>query len=470
MLKDRSMSSKRVASLPLMTRESVALHNTEEDLYVIIDDLVIDVTRFQKHHPGGKKPLQALGGVDSTDPFNNYHPAWVWDRLPAMAVGRIQVAASNFEGSWRDLRQQLLARGLFETDYSYYALKAVWLVSLLASSLYLTFEADPHARCTSSTVGAALLMGAFWQQLAFVGHDAGHNAITHHKATDNVLGILVGNLFGGVSIAWWKRTHNVHHIVTNSVDRDPDIQHLPVLAVTPKQFSPYFSTYHLKRFTMDAVASVLIGYQHYLYYPAMALARFNLYLQSLILVLDPREQVDYRPLELLCLAGFYSWFFFGVAAQYATFNESLLYVIISHAIAGVTLHVQITLSHFSMGTYMGSPHTNEGNTFFRNQLATSMNVKCPEWMDWFHGGLQFQIEHHLFPRLPRHNLRRARELVKPFCARNGIHYHELGFVDANREIIGTLRRTAKEWDSSRGSDPVGTLKETVLWDGLHAVG
>ena len=58
MLKDRSMSAKRVASLPLMTRESVALHNTEEDLYVIIDDLVIDVTRFQKHHPGGKKPLQ----------------------------------------------------------------------------------------------------------------------------------------------------------------------------------------------------------------------------------------------------------------------------------------------------------------------------------------------------------------------------------------------------------------------------
>merc|ERR1712072_1648267 len=78
-------------------------------------------------------------------------------------------------------------------------------------------------------------MGAFWQQLAFVGHDAGHNGITHHKATDNVLGILVGNFFGGVSIAWWKRTHNVHHIVTNSVDRDPDIQLLPVLFDVPPQ-------------------------------------------------------------------------------------------------------------------------------------------------------------------------------------------------------------------------------------------
>ena len=60
----------------------------------------------------------------------------------------------------------------------------------------------------------------------------------------------------------------------------------------------------------------------------------------------------------------------------------------------------------------------------------------------FHGGLQYQIEHHLFPRLPRANLRRVAPRVRALCQRHGIPYRQLGFLEATAEIVGTLRRVA----------------------------
>lgn len=92
-----------------------------------------------------------------------------------------------------------------------------------------------------------------------------------------------------------------------------------------------------------------------------------------------------------------------------------MWLLVSHALSGI-LHVQITLSHFSMDTYYGRPrfNTTEDN-WFKMQLATSMDVACGFFGEWFHGGLQYQVEHHLFPRLPRHNLKYASRLVKEFA-------------------------------------------------------
>merc|ERR1712216_61754 len=87
-------------------------------------------------------------------------------------------------------------------------------------------------------------------------------------------------------------------------------------------------------------------------------------------------------------------------------------------------------------------YTNDENDWFRLQLATTMDVDCPWWMHWFHGGLQFQIEHHLFPRVPRHNLREVQRMVKDFCKREGLYHHSVSFLQGNKEVIGGLYQTA----------------------------
>lgn len=104
------------------------------------------------------------------------------------------------------------------------------------------------------------------------------------------------------------------------------------------------------------------------------------------------------------------------------------------------LHVQFTLSHFAMSTADLGPD----ESFPQKMLRTTMDVDCPPWLDFFHGGLQFQVIHHLYPRIPRHNLRRTQVLVKEFCEEVGIPYALYGFVDMNRQVVGALGEVARQ--------------------------
>ncbi|KAM1388357.1 hypothetical protein ACFX2I_016496 [Malus domestica] len=85
-----------------------------------------------------------------------------------------------------------------------------------------------------------------------------------------------------------------------------------------------------------------------------------------------------------------------------------MFVVASFSVTGVQ-HVQFCLNHFSSSVYVGTP---TGNDWCETQTNGSLNIVCPSWTDWFHGGLQFQIEHHLFPRLPRRNLRKIAPLSR----------------------------------------------------------
>ena len=91
------------------------------------------------------------------------------------------------------------------------------------------------------------------------------------------------------------------------------------------------------------------------------------------------------------------------------------------------VHVQITLSHFAMST----ADLGVSESFPSRQLRTTMDVDCPQWLDFLHGGLQFQAVHHLFPRLPRHNLRKAQKYVIDFCEEVGLPYSIYGFGKGN---------------------------------------
>lgn len=404
-----------------------------------------------------------MAGKDCTDAFANYHPARVYEKmLPYYFVGDVtDYAVSDFVKEHRDIRQQLLARGLFETRMSYYALKAAWLAALFVGAIYGVLACESYSAHTLAACSLAL----FWQQLAFVGHDIGHNAISHVQKIDNTVGVMVGNTLGGISIGWWKRSHNVHHLVCNSVEHDPDIQHMPIFAVTNKIFGRFFSTYHQRWVETDEAARWLLTVQHWLYYPVMALARFNLYAQSWLLLLS-KEHVPYKRLEVVGLAVFLAWLT-ALVSTLPTWGEVLSFLLVSHGLAGV-LHVQICISHFAMDTYHGHAYNDDTDEWFRMQLKTTMNVACPWWMDWFHGGLQFQIEHHLYPRLPRHNLREARKLVRALCEKHDVHYHEPGFFGANVELVQAMRTAAVEARGLKKGD--GGFYVSPLWDGLHARG
>lgn len=104
------------------------------------------------------------------------------------------------------------------------------------------------------------------------------------------------------------------------------------------------------------------------------------------------------------------------------------------------LHIQINLSHWGMPT----SDLGETESFPQRQLRTTMDVDCPAWLDFYHGGLQFQAVHHLFPRVPRHNLRKTQVFVKEFCKETGIPYTILNFTDANKKVLGRLGQVGEQ--------------------------
>lgn len=335
------------------------------------------------------------------------------------------------------LHAELTAKGFYQCNYWAYVREIVKIGSLM---LYLFSLLKLGWYFLS-----AVLMGLGWHQMTFIAHDAGHVSITHNYQLDNVFGILVANFCGGLSIGWWKRNHNVHHLVTNDPVHDPDIQHLPFFAVSVRLFQNVYSTYYGVTLPFDKVAEKMIPIQHYMYYPILCFGRFNLYVLSwmhLIRGQGPRQgkAAWFRYLELMGLGFFFYWFFYLVVGLSVEGNwNKFMYVMVSH-ITTMMVHVQITLLHFAMST----ADLGMSESFPSRQIRTTMDVDCPEWFDFFHGGLQFQAIHHLFPRMPRHNFRKLQPYVIDFCKDVGLHYSIYGFGEGNEKVIGKLAEIGKQ--------------------------
>lgn len=338
---------------------------------------------------------------------------------------------------YRVLAQRLQDEGLFQCNYTAYGIECIRYVLLFMTSMVLL-------RYGQYVLSGAFL-GMFWHQLVFTVHDASHMGITHNFQIDSVFAIFLASYLGGLSACWWKRNHNVHHIVTNSPEHDPDIEHMPFLAISHRFFENLTSSYYNRLMTYDAVARTTIRMQHYLYYPLLCVGRFNLYVLSweyLIKRQGPRrgQAAWLWYLEVLGQVFFWTWFGYGILYRsIPTGWDRFNFIMVSHVITMV-VHVQITLSHFAMSTADLGPQ----ESFPQKMLRTTMDVDCPEWLDFFHGGLQFQAVHHLFPRIPRHNLRRAQKLVMEFCEDAGIPYALYGFVDGNKKVIGQLADVARQ--------------------------
>lgn len=212
----------------------------------------------------------------------------------------------------------------------------------------------------------------------------------------------------------------------------------------------------------DPLARVLIRFQHLLFYVVMAFARFNLYVLSYNFLLKRRHDgaqarggkwVSWA--ELVAICCFWTWYL-KVTRGCGDVQNQLAFFAVSNIVPS-PLHVQVSfhfellrsfaidifqivLSHFSRSALDLGPK----ESFVQRQLRTTTDVICPEYLEFLHGGLHLQVTHHLFPRLPRHNLKRASRLVKEFAARENLEYAEFGFVEGNAQVRSVLRDVAKQ--------------------------
>lgn len=343
----------------------------------------------------------------------------------------------SIRDKYNELHATVIKKGLYKCDYWNYVREMIKIASLFMYSI--SFYKLGYIKTS------AIILGMAWQQGTFIAHDAGHLSITHNYTLDNLFGMFVADFMGGLSLGWWKKNHNVHHLITNDPVHDPDIQHLPFFAVSTRLFNNVYSTYYERYLYFDAFAKALIKFQNYLYYPILAFGRFNLYRLSWSYILSgdgPRKGQGawLRYFELVGLTFFTYWYFYLMGYKYLDDNWTRFLFLMLSNIASFIVHVQITLSHFAMST----SDLGVSESFPMRQIRTTMDVDCPKWLDFFHGGLQFQAIHHLFPRLPRHNLRATQPYVLEFCKQTGMKYSIYGFGEGNDVVITKLADVGKQ--------------------------
>ncbi|EYU32187.1 hypothetical protein ABFS83_02G169300 [Erythranthe nasuta] len=440
-----------------ITSDELKKHTDPDDLWISIQGKVYDVTEWKKIHPGGDILLLNLAGQDVTDAFIAFHPGTAWKYLDNYFTGYYleDFQVSEVSKDYRKLATQFAKSGLFEK-------KGHGTVISLCCCFLMLMACFYGVLCTDSFLIHIIsggLLGFTWIQVAYLGHDSGHYQIMKTRGFNKLTQILTGNCLTGISIAWWKWTHNAHHIACNSLDYDPDLQHLPVFAVSTTLFDSIRSHFYGRELTFDYLSRFFVCYQHLTYYPVMCVARFNLYLQTFLLLFSKRKIPD-RALNILGILVFWTWFPLLVMCL-PNWTERVLFVLASFCVCAIQ-HVQFTLNHFAANVYVGSP---KGNDWFEKQTSGTIDIACSPSMDWFFGGLQFQLEHHLFPRLPRCQLRNISPMVQELCKKHNLPYRSLSFFEANKVTLQTLRSAAME-----ARDLANPVPKNLLWEAVNTHG
>ncbi|WP_414169327.1 fatty acid desaturase family protein [Streptoverticillium reticulum] len=270
-------------------------------------------------------------------------------------------------------------------------------------------------------LAVAAFMALVFGQVAFVTHDIAHRQVFRLRRPSEIGGRICADLAIGMSYGWWMDKHTRHHANPNHEELDPDV--VPDVLVWSQNQAE--KSTGLPRF---------IGRrQAYLFFPLIFLEGFYLHVASFRGLRS--TAVKRRGLEavLLCvhLAGY-----LGVLFLVLPPGKAVVFLLVHQGLFGVYLGCAFAPNHKGMPTFTGDQRPD----FLRRQVLTSRNIRGGWFTDIALGGLNYQIEHHLFPSMPTPHLRRAQPLVRAYCAELGIAYHETGFIASYAEALRHLHR------------------------------
>ncbi|WP_327242411.1 fatty acid desaturase family protein [Streptomyces sp. NBC_01320] len=311
------------------------------------------------------------------------------------------------------LLRAVKAQGLLKQRTGWYVARvAANLLALGAVTTGLALLGD-----TWWTLLLALPLAVFWARTAFLGHDAGHAQITGDRQTSRTIGLIHANLLLGMNEAWWNDKHVRHHANPNHIDKDPDVG-VGALVWTQKQAAQ-----------REGFARWLTRNQARLFFPMLLLEGIALKISGFqYLRQQPAPERALSAALLLTHLGLYATLLLTVMSP----GKAVVFAVVHHALFGLHLGMAFAPNH--KGMEMPDP---EGERWghLQRQVLTSRNVRGAVLTDWFLGGLNYQIEHHLFPSMPRPHLRRAQPLVRAHCEALGMPYAETGLIESYRQAL-----------------------------------
>jgi fatty acid desaturase len=327
---------------------------------------------------------------------------------------REQVSGMS-DGQFRSFVGQ---KGLLAPQPSYYARLIVRTLLLLGLGIACLFLVE---NLHWQLVNAAFLAFVFGQ-IGVIGHDADHGQVSHSSLLNDGIGVAV-TFLTGLERSWWRRKHWAHHRAPNRLGSDPDVE-ISVVACTEAQALE-------KRHLWPIVA-----FQAFWFLPLCCLQGLNWQLTGLHFVL--REKLGYPRAERLAMFG-HVVVYYGLLFSLLAPLDALAFIGVHQACFGLYMGLMFAPNH------MGMPILDEAAQlgFVEQQVVTARNIRPHLLLDFLLCGLNRQIEHHVFPTMSRNRLPEARRYVRALCAERGIPYREVGWLNAQAEVLSELHRVSQ---------------------------
>jgi fatty acid desaturase len=316
---------------------------------------------------------------------------------------------------YAELSRRVKRAGLLDRRPAYYAAKTALTIVVLAAGWTAFFLLGD----SWWQVATAVFLAFGFTQVGFLGHDAGHRQVFRTRRGNGVAGLVFGNLLIGLSYGWWVGKHNRHHSNPNHVDLDPDVT-VGAIAFTADQAR-----------AKQGITRMIARHQAYLFFPLLLLEAGHLHAASARAVV--RGTVRSSPLEALLLLVHGVGYLAALLLVLSPLRAAV-FVLVQQGLFGLYLGCCFAPNHKGMPVLEddGEPD------YLRRQVLTSRNVRGSRMVDFAFGGLNYQIEHHLFPSMPRPSLRRAQPLVRAFCAQRGLAYSESSVFGSYAEALRHL--------------------------------
>ncbi|WP_372440339.1 fatty acid desaturase family protein [Prauserella cavernicola] len=321
-------------------------------------------------------------------------------------------------GDYARLSQRISEAGLLRRRPGYYVVRFATVGGLFAGAWVAFFALGDSWWQLLLAAALAVLFG----QVALLAHDLAHRQVSRRRGATELAGLLVGNLGIGLSYGWWMDKHTRHHANPNHEELDPDVS--PDLLVWSQNQARASS----------GVARFIGRRQAWLFFPLLTLEGFNLHVSGFRALFS--GNLKRRGLEAVLLSTHVVAYLAAVFLVLSP-GKAVLFILVHQGLWGVYMGSIFAPNHKGMPMFSGDAQPD----FFRKQVLTSRNVLGGRFIDVALGGLNYQIEHHLFPAMPSVHLRKARPIVRDYCAELGVPYHETGLFASYREALRHMHDT-----------------------------
>ena len=324
---------------------------------------------------------------------------------------RARPGGSDYARLSREVRQA----GLLDRRTGHYA----WRIAITIFLLVAGWVAFVLAGNSWWQLALAVYLAVMFTQVGFLGHDAGHRQISACRRLSYVLGILMGNLGIGLSFGWWVTKHNRHHANPNTEGADPDIM-MRAVAMTAGQAG-------LSR----GLSRIVYRRQALLFFPMLLAEAFSVHVASIVAL--SRRTRKHRFAEAALLTVHFAAYL-GIIFLVLSPVKAVVFILVQQGLFGLYLGASFAPNHKGMPILRQEDNLD----FLRRQVLTSRNIRGGWFTDLALGGLNYQIEHHLFPSMPRPNLGRSQPIIRDFCQHLGLPYCQASLIGSYAEALRYL--------------------------------